>query len=175
MVNYEQMPLLMEKLRKMGIKMILDLDDFWSVNISHPSFHLVQREKLHEKILGNIKSAEFITTTTTIFADEIRKYNKNVFVLPNTIDPNLKQFQMSEPIEREKVAVGWLGGSSQLADLEILRGLFQRLRVDKIMDKTQIVLCGWDKRGSHTDIDQTTGEQRMRPILPKETSWFIRY
>ncbi len=172
MCNYEQMEPLMKKLRSFGIKLVMDLDDAWKIGPDHPSYHMVMKDKLHEKILGNIKTADWITTTTSVFADIIKKHNKNVFVLPNTIDPSIPQFQYNNEIKREKVAVGYLGGSSHLADLELLKGMFQRLRVDPIIKKTQIVLCGFDIRGSHTDIDQKTGEIRTRPILPKETSWY---
>lgn len=171
MCDYNQMEMLMKKLRGLGLKLIMDIDDYFSVPKTHPMYSIVQKDKLHEKILGNIKTADWVTTTTPIYADEIRKYNKNVFILPNTINPEMKQFQPKK-IERERVAVGWLGGSSHLADLEILRGMFQRLRVDTVMNKTQIVLCGYDLRGTHTDINPQTGEKKTRPITPQETSWY---
>jgi hypothetical protein len=171
MCNYEAMPELMKRLRGLGIKLIMDIDDYWSVSPTHPAYPMVKKDKLNEKILSNIKTADWVTTTTPIFADEMKKHNKNIFVLPNTIDPTMKQFKPKK-IEREKVAVGWLGGSSHQADLEILHSMFQRLRVDPIMNKTQIVLCGWDKRGTHTDMHPQTGEKTTRDILPTETSWY---
>ena len=35
-------------------------------------------------------------------------------------------------------------------------------------------LCGFDTRGSVTEINPKTGEQKQRPIRPEETVW-MRY
>ena len=42
--------------------------------------------------------------------------------------------------------------------------------VDK-KDKYQFVLCGFDTRGTVTEINQQTGEHKKRDILPHETVW----
>ena len=63
--------------------------------------------------------------------------------------------------------VGWLGGSSHLHDLQLL-SLGKTL---ELKDKLQYVLCGFDTRGSVTEINQQTGEQKKRDILPHETVW----
>jgi len=66
----------------------------------------------------------------------------------------------------------WVG-NSHLIDVEEIRGLFQRLRVDDTLkNKFQVALCGFDLRGTHTDVDTRTGEKRTRNIEPKETSWY---
>jgi hypothetical protein len=38
--------------------------------------------------MANLKVASYVTTTTNIFADEIRKLISNVVVLPNAINPD---------------------------------------------------------------------------------------
>ena len=43
-----------------------------------------------------------------------------------------------------------------------------------INDKLQYVICGFDTRGSVTEINPTTGEQKKRDILPHETVW-VKY
>lgn len=65
----------------------------------------------------------------------------------------------------------WIG-NSHLKDLQLLKGIVGRLRTDGLLDKIQFVLCGFDLRGTHTDIDQATGEQKVRAILPKESVWY---
>jgi arabinogalactan endo-1,4-beta-galactosidase len=35
-----------------------------------------------------------------------------------------------------------------------------------------MVLCGFDTRGQMTEINQQTGEQKTRPIQPKESVWY---
>ena len=130
---------------------------------------LVKGRKMDELILENLKRAQHVTTTTPIFAKEIEKFCKSVFVLENAIDPKEKQF-IHKPEPSDRVRVGWLGGSSHMADLEILNGVSQKLTPFK--DVSQFVLCGFDTRGNVTMIDEKTGKQTTRDITPKESVWF---
>jgi glycosyltransferase involved in cell wall biosynthesis len=156
-------------LNDLGTITICDLDDYWLPTKEHPLHHLIIQNKFHEKILENLKVAKYVTTTTEIFADEIKKYNKNVVVLPNAIDPNESQFKQITP-ESDKIRVGWLGGSSHLHDLMLLDGMVDKL--SPIKEKLQFVLCGYDTRGTMTEIDKNTGQQKQRPIKPNETVWY---
>jgi glycosyltransferase involved in cell wall biosynthesis len=166
--DYIQAPIIIQRLNDMGIITIMDLDDYWLPTKEHPVHQLVLQNKLHEKILVNLKVSKYVITTTTIFADEIKKYNKNVFVLPNAINPNEPQFQ-AETKPSDRLRFGWLGGSSHLHDLKLLDGTFNSL--SPLKDKFSTYLCGFDTRGTITEINQQTGEQKQRPIKPEETVW----
>lgn len=159
----------MPVLKSLGIKTICDIDDYWLPTKEHPLHQLIVQNKISEKIIGNIKAAEYVTTTTEIYADEIRKYNKNVFVLPNAIDPNEGQFKEKTP-ESDRLRIGWLGGSSHLHDLMLLDGMTEKL--SEFKNQIQYVVCGFDTRGTMTEINQQTGEQKQRPIKPHETVWY---
>lgn len=171
MCPYEQMAEFNKKLESLGILSIMDLDDYWAPGLHHPAYHLIKNAELDKKILNNLRLAQHITTTTDIFADEIRKVNKNVYVLPNAIEPSEKQF-VPNLEKSDRIRIGWLGGSSHLKDLEILKGVVGKLRVDGLLDKIQFVLCGFDTRGTHTTIDSVTKQQSVRQISPKESVWF---
>lgn len=149
----------------------MDLDDYWSPGQHHPAFLLIKNSGLDKMILNNIRIAKNVTTTTSIFAEEIAKHNKNVYVLPNAIDPNEKQYTPT-PEKSDRLRIGWLGGSSHLKDLEILKGVVGRLHNDGLLDKVQFVLCGYDLRGTMTIIDEQTGQQTQRPIKPTESVWY---
>src|SRR6478609_8251842 len=112
---YEKNALILDKLDRLGIVSIMDLDDYWAPGNHHPAYHLIKNAELDVKILNNIRVARNVTTTTNIFADEMKKYNKNVFVLPNAIDPTEKQF-VPKLEESDRIRIGWLGGSSHLRD-----------------------------------------------------------
>jgi glycosyltransferase involved in cell wall biosynthesis len=168
---FEQMASLNKKLKDMGIITIMDLDDYWAPGTHHPAYLLIKNAGLDVKIEENVKVAQNVTTTTNIFAEEIKKINKNVYVLPNAIDPTEAQF-ISKPEPSDRIRIGWLGGSSHLKDLEILKGVVNRLGSDGLLDKIQFVLCGFDLRGTHTEIDKDTGQQRVRNILPMESVWY---
>jgi glycosyltransferase involved in cell wall biosynthesis len=166
--NYDNTPVLINTLKSMGITVIVDLDDYWLPGKEHPIHTLIVQDKIHEKIVANLKVASYVTTTTKIFADEIRRHNKNVVVLPNAIDPNEPQFKQPTE-ESERIRIGWLGGSSHLHDLKLLEGFVGKN--SGIQNKIQYVVCGFDTRGSVTEINQQTGERRQRAIKPEETVW----
>ena len=166
--DYDKSVQIIQKLNSMGIVTIMDLDDYWLPTKEHPIQQLIIQNKIHEKIVANLKVAGNVTTTTTIFANEISKFNKNVFVLPNAINPNEPQFQ-AKTESSDRLRFGWLGGSSHLHDLKLLDGTFNKLR--PIKDKFSVYLCGFDTRGTVTEINKDTGEQKQRPINPEETVW----
>ena len=169
--NYEVVPHFITRLRSMGIVVIGDIDDYWLPTKEHPIHQLIIQNKLHEKIVNNLKVCDYVITTTELFANEIRKYNKNVIVLPNAVDPTDSQF--NEPtLPSDKVRVGWLGGSSHLHDLKLLNGMVSKL--SPLQDKLQYFVCGFDIRGTVTEINQQTGEKTQRQIKPEETVW-IKY
>ncbi len=169
--NYEATPQILKWLKSQGIITIGDIDDYWMPTQEHPIYHLIQQHKLNEKIVKNLKEAEYVTTTTNLFANEIKKINKNVVVFPNAIDPSEPQF--CEPtLESDRLRIGWLGGSSHLHDLMLIDGSLSKLGSDR--DNTQFVLCGFDTRGTVTEINKNTGEQTQRPIRPEETVW-VKY
>jgi glycosyltransferase involved in cell wall biosynthesis len=166
--DYNQAPNIIKNLNALGIVTIMDLDDYWLPTKEHPVHQLVVQNKLHEKIMDNLKVAGHVTTTTSIFATEISKLNKNVYVLPNAINPNEQQFK-AETLPSDKLRFGWLGGSSHLHDLKLLDGTINKLK--PYNDKFSMYLCGFDIRGSVTEINKETGEQKQRPIRPEETVW----
>jgi len=156
---------LLERLDNLGIVSIMDLDDYWSPGPHHPAHLLIKQSGMDKMIINNLRLAKNVTTTTEIFADEIRKFNENVFVLPNAIDPTEKQF-IPNPESSERIRIGWLGGSSHLHDLKLISSVAGQF------DNVQLVLCGFDLRGVMTMIDEKTGKQTQRPIKPQESVWF---
>lgn len=166
--NYEVAPQIIENARKLGIVTIIDLDDYWLPTKEHPAYNLVIEHDLHKKIMANTKAAEYVTTTTSIYADEIKKINKNVFILPNAINPDEPQFK-AKTEKSDKLRFGWLGGSSHLHDINLLEGNFEKMQ--NLKDQFSVVLCGFDTRGTVTEINSQTKEQKQRPIKPHETVW----
>ena len=169
--NIDHCPQMIKTLQSIGIIVVADIDDYWLPTKEHPIHQLIVENKMNQKIVDNLKASDYVITTTDIFANEIRKFNKNVIVLPNAIDPKEPQFNQPTP-PSDKIRVGWLGGSSHLHDLKLLDGMVNKLT--PIQEKLQYYVCGFDIRGSVTEINKETGEQKQRPIKPDETVW-VRY
>jgi len=159
---------LIQQLNKLGIITVCDIDDYWMPGKEHPIHDVIKFNKINEKIVANLKVSKYVSTTTSIFADEIKKINNNIVIFPNAINPNEPQFKEPTP-PSDRLRIGWLGGSSHLHDLQLLDQSFSKL--SKYKDELQFVICGFDTRGSVTEINAQTGEHKKRDILPHETVW----
>ena len=158
-------------LKSKGIITIMDIDDLWFVDQRHPMYHAIKMNKVGEMKIDMLKNVDYVSTTTSIFAQTIKDKLKvsNVVVFPNAVNEDEPQFQ-NKSIISDKVRFGWLGGSSHLHDLELMsNGISSTYNLFK--DKVQFVLCGFDTRGTVTVIDQE-GKQQQRPIQPTETVWY---
>lgn len=158
-------------LKEKGIKVIVDIDDFWALDQRHPMYKTVTTQKIPQKKVELLRLADYITTTTPFFADTIKKKLnvKNVLVFPNAVNPEESQFQ-PKPTPSDKVRFGWLGGSSHLSDIELMSSGISSIQHSH-PDKSQFVLCGFDLRGEVNEVDPQ-GNQRKRAIMPHETVWF---
>lgn len=64
----------------------------------------------------------------------------------------------------------WIG-NSHLSDIELMASGISNMH-NNFKGKTQFVLCGYDLRGTITEINKQTKEKKIRPIKPEETVWF---
>jgi glycosyltransferase involved in cell wall biosynthesis len=160
-----------KKLKSLGIKVIMDIDDFWSVDFRHPMYEMIKKNEIPRKKIEMMRESDWVTCTTKTFANTIRKKLgiKNVMVFPNAVNPNEPQFKHN-PTESEKIRFGWLGGSTHYHDIELMSSGISSILGQ--YSNTQFVLCGFDLRGNVTEFNPETGEQRMRPIQPMETVWY---
>ncbi len=158
-------------LKKRGIKVIMDIDDFWNVDQRHPMYAQIKNQGIAEKKVMFLKEVDYVSCTTEIFANEIKKRLnlKNVIIFPNAVDETEPQFNPI-PLKSERIRFGWLGGSSHLFDIELMKNGIETIQ-NEFNKKTQFVLCGFDLRGSVHEVNRETGEIKQRPILPHETVW----
>lgn len=142
------------KLKSSGVKLVMDLDDYWEVNKNHPSYLNFKLHKYKDLVFENLKYADYVTCTTEHFANEIRKYHKNVIVFPNAIDFNENQWVVNEKIQSNRIRVMWCGGSSHLNDIQDLDYLVNKIKHTDLKNKIQIILCGFNL--TDVSIDNST-------------------
>lgn len=153
-----------------NIVTVMDIDDNWDVGPQHPLYQTHKRLGLDKMIKENIKRFDYITTTTHIFADKIKKYNENVLIFPNAIDPTEDQYS-SIKNPSEKIRFGFVMGSAHEKDMEQFKGVFNSLP-QEIRDKMQVVLCGYDLRGTVSILNKEGKTVEQRPIKPEESVWY---
>lgn len=169
----EQTPSFQKKFRESGAVVVSDIDDYWVPFHGHPARQMALNAGLPQQILSANKGADYITTTTDIFKRIIEEKVKNVpvHVIPNAVNMKMKMWTPKE-IESDRVRIAWIGGSSHEKDLARLSGTVHKLLSDnEIRDKIQIVMCGYDTRGTVTEIHPKTKEEKTRPIRPEESIW----
>lgn len=168
-----QMLRLAEELRKSGTILIVDIDDYWKLHRLHPFYNMSLERKLHVPIIENLKIADYVTTTTDLFASEIKKVTgkDNVSVFYNSVDPTwMKQFQDNwKPDPDGLVRITYMAGSSHMVDVQQLEGVINVLNANsETRGKFKIIIAGWDTEGSTTDI---TFNQDFGTELQKMGLW----
>ena len=171
----KQMAQLAKELRESGTILIADIDDYWILHNKHPFYALSKDKRMDIPIIENLKIADYITTTSDLFAEEICKTSgksrDKVGVFYNSIDPIwMKQFQNNwKPDPDGRVRITYMGGSSHMGDLEQLEGVFNVLSNDPdLKDKFKVIIAGWDTEGNTTDI---TFNQEFSTELQKKGLW----
>ncbi len=168
---YERSAELFGELRKRGVVLVMDIDDYWMPPPTHHLHPIILQEKMDKKIEENLRLSDYVTCTTTIFADIIKKFNENVVVIPNALNMEENMWKSEAvPNESGKVRVSWIGGSSHFHDLIKIKDSMALLSNDNsLKGRFQFVMCGFDTRGSITEINGD--EKRTRPINKDETVW----
>lgn len=160
---------MMSMLKFLDIPVIVDVDDAYTLGDRHPMSVSAKKEKWHVPIVNHLRAADYVSTTTDIYANFLKKHNKNILVFPNAVDPSDKQFKKDKnPNPSGRLRVGIICGSSHLHDIELLRGLPSKVNIDKV----QFLLCGFDTRGTKTIYHNDTGRVETRPISPTESTWY---
>lgn len=126
-------------LKEIGVPTIVDIDDYWDYHPTHPYYGISKKISLKEKVIKCLRKATAVITTTDFFAAKIKSYNKNVFVIPNSINFKEKQFAINNT-EHDLCRIGYVAGVSHLEDVKLLRGVLSSLS----NKKTQMQLCGFN-------------------------------
>ena len=149
---------------------ILDIDDHWKLDKEHPLYFQQKAYNLDEVLKSTFKEYDYITTTTKIFADTIKPFNKNVKIMPNAIDPEDERFIVKKN-QSKRLRIGMVMGSSHEYDMQLIGKISNMLSKEEL-EKVQFVLCGFDTGGAMRNINVTTGEITERPLLPTESVWY---
>ena len=115
-----------ERLNKLGIKYVIDFDDYWNLPKDHLLYGSYRANNIPEILIHLIKNASHVFATHSYLANKIRKHNKNVTVTPNAIDPSQPQWQTDNQCE-DGIIFGWCGGVHHWKDLELLRPSLNRI------------------------------------------------
>lgn len=129
--------------KKYGFKIICDLDDYFELYSRHILYKSWQEHDMKRKVLEGIFNADIVTVTTARLADVVKKYNKNVEVVPNGLPFDKEQFVAGER-DFDKCQLLYVGGTSHFWDLLTLKSLFYKIAREDIKKKLQVSLAGYN-------------------------------
>lgn len=107
-------------------KYIYDFDDaIWLPNFSQANAKF-QRLKAYWKVKKIIKWAEKVTVGNTFLKEYANRFNKNVSVIPTTIDL-INSHTINTTQSKEKVIIGWTGTHTTIQYLKSIIPVLQKL------------------------------------------------
>lgn len=166
--------------RKYGFKIIVDIDDYWEVYPGHILYPSYKHYDFVGRQIENLKMADLVVCTHSRLADQIRAYNVNIEIIPNTIPSGYEQFRegLKKP-PTDKIRFIYTGGSSHEWDVRLLHNPFKRMLSDRIVqEKGEFQLAGyynadrdtrcvWDRMEASFSVNgKLKGYQRLlsRPL-----------
>ncbi len=146
--------------RKKGIKIIVDVDDFWLLDPHHIAYRDYMANDFADLQRKHLIFADHVTTTHERLAEKIYPYNKRVIITPNAI-PQHEYFTV-ERTESEYTRLFWQGSITHQKDIELLRGPMRRL------DRNHFaaVIAGYTKHEAwDTMVNVFTNGLRLRGVV----------
>lgn len=125
---------------KSGAKVIYDFDDaIWKLDISDGNrmFKWLKDPKKTPKL---ISLAHQVIAGNQYLADYASQFNKNVTIIPTTIDTNY-HIRKSPYTEKEKICIGWTGSLTTIKHFRLAEKVLVRLK-EKYGDKIYFKVIG---------------------------------
>ncbi len=101
-----------------GKKLIIDVDDWWYLPVHHWRKAEFDKMRIAERIESTLSVADEVWCTNKALARKVKKFNKNITLVPNAIDHLAPQWQQKKK-ESKAVRFGYIGGNHHETDLEV--------------------------------------------------------
>lgn len=108
--------------RKLGVKIVCDVDDYWNLPVGHIFRNTMQNMRLKQSYVSQMKAADAVVVTHNYLADlstsELGISKKRIFVAPNAIDPEEKQYNQDFGYNHQNLF--WQGSVTHHYDLKTI-------------------------------------------------------
>ena len=108
-----------------GVPMVFDFDDAIFVSYRSPSNGYLSYLKFAGKTKSICRMAAHVMVGNPYLAEYARQVNKNVTVIPTTIDTT--KYRPLPKLESDTLVIGWTGSYSTVQHLNTIRGALQKL------------------------------------------------
>ncbi len=130
-----------KKFKKLKKKIIFDFDDsIWLKNVSNENkyFSWIKNAAKTSKI---IKLSDVVVAGNLYLANYALKYNKNVVIIPTTI--NTEEYKRVKNIKPEKIIIGWSGSITTIQHFKYAIPILKKIK-EKYADTVSFKVIGDD-------------------------------
>lgn len=132
-----------DRLHSLGVKVIFDMDDYWDLPTSHALYDTWDKQKIRQQTIDAFKYSDIVLTTTPRMYNLIQSYNKNCYILFNSVLETESQFKKRD-ITNRRVRFGWIGGVFHYHDIRMIQNTFKLIGQNKeLLNNIQICLGGY--------------------------------
>jgi processive 1,2-diacylglycerol beta-glucosyltransferase len=161
----------LKAIKAKGTKIVVDVDDSWDLPPLHPFYDVWKQRENAQKVIENIKIADLVICTTLKLQDKIRQYNKNTVVIPNALPFGYENY-VPKPIAHEKMTFIYVGGSSHLLDIEMLKGKFKKIGGEPfIKNNAEFVLAGYEATSVPRYLSKEDFDNKKPTMVPVRDVW----
>ena len=134
--------IMMKKLKKLGKVCIFHCDDnIWELPPNNPAISTYKPgSPVVERFEMLMKMAHAVTTSTPYLKKWCLKYNPNVYVYRNLVDPIIESFKSPGRDNPEEIRIGWTGTPHHHDDIAPIEPLFLELVKDP---RVKLVFMGY--------------------------------
>ncbi len=151
-------------LKKAGKKIVMDNDDTFKIETSHPLANFNPDGTMEEDLKrrqDNINEfmhmCDLVTTSTKTLAEEYREHNSNVIVLPNCVDPD--DWDEPKRNNRGKVRIGLVGSVAFEYDYLHVKDLIRKLSERDDVEICLMGLGGLKHRAENPKVTEVFSEE----------------
>lgn len=102
--------IVMNQLQRMGKPCIFLCDDnIWDIPPSNPAKGTYEQADIQNRYQRIMAQANAVTTSTPHLAEQCLKFNKNVIIFRNLVDPAIDSFRAPGRDDPEEIRIGWTG------------------------------------------------------------------
>jgi glycosyltransferase involved in cell wall biosynthesis len=154
-------------LKKMGIKIVIDLDDTWNIPFGHTLYWATVLQNRRKSALSQIIHADYVVTTHKHLANEVYKETKfpkhRIYIAPNGIDP--KEPQYDQDFKYNLKNIFWQGSVTHDHDLKLISSAVNELDL-------RIFIAGRQQESRRALFDWKVAKEDERWLLSRDNHLF---
>jgi glycosyltransferase involved in cell wall biosynthesis len=160
---------IIDRAKSNGTKIVLDLDDYWSLPEDHHLHNYYVKNRIYELMQETIKLADIVTCTNNELASKVK--HDVIHILPNNID--VKEPQWKPKSKTWQNMFGWVASAAHMSDTAPIAAL-AKAKLQGILRRANLAFCGYNEKSDECkyffQVMSGNGnhEVYLAPFLPIE-------